>query len=65
MRIITSITIITHGNPPRMGGASVFFFGRADLSFAIPLRLAHPGMGLHRADFGKVVIGCDGRQVAS
>jgi hypothetical protein len=32
---------MTHGNPPRTGGAAAFL-GRADLIFAIPLRLAHP-----------------------
>src|ERR1039458_1095295 len=35
------MTKMTHGNPPRTGGAAAFL-GRADLILAITLRLAHP-----------------------
>ena len=41
------MTIITHGSPPRTGGVPAFL-GRADLSFAIPLRLAHSSVTRNR-----------------
>jgi hypothetical protein len=34
---------MTHGSPPRTGGVPAFL-GRADLSLAITLRLAHSPM---------------------
>ena len=41
------MTIITHGSPPRTGGVPAFL-GRADLSFAITLRLAHSSASRNR-----------------